>query len=668
VLAVLRWLPASPALRIETVQGKPVEPHSPFTADTSADITGKAAEGHGHIYVVTHPVNSDFWRIAAEAVRRGGNWFCRDVRLVEDGQPASRYVDVFAIESAQPLPISPMDAQGLQAAELSWSYSIRVVLIDTVRNPPALPVDVQLQSYLTSKGPELLSGVDRVKTSNDVIGLEGTVTGMSQGKAIWCVLNALGTAEWIVQEGPAIIAGTHWNLPNIRLDGPSPAGKIYQLYVISADAALPTGVIAYATWHGSTNGESRRLVVEKEVGRAGGREFSLRISSIGGRHIQPDAIDVVRPPAGPVEVDADIPDGFIVWVGRSEANSGQWHFQRAVKNGDEVWRTSPIRWQSGGTPRDWDIVAIAAPGGMVVPEGPSERWRGLAWAESPYVIVLDQVKQATSSSNATEPISTWRWNVLLLILVITALGIVLVFGEWLWRISSTTLDHTAQYLRDACAYLASQVESLGKIDVPRSLFGLILVGLGLFAIWAYLPIYQKVLRVAFSLSVTEGHSMALVLITFVALTGIVGDVTVRYGKPAQATVAGQFIYFFVVLLLIMFACALLYFQGMLYREFYLLRSPEGSPLPGAFATAAVFIAGVELVNFFWGSRFALILISWLVMHLVFVSIHFAAYICFVVAEALRRLPSRSDKRASDDKHFAGHDLTGRPEPAIAEEA
>jgi hypothetical protein len=671
LVAVLRWLPASPVLRIETIHGVPVEPYSPFTTDTSADITGKAGEGRGYIYVVTHPVNSDFWRVVKEAERRGSNWYCRDARLVEDGQPDSRYVDVFAIESAQPLPIGPMHAQNLQAVEVSWSYSVRVVIGESIRIPPSVPVEVQLQSYSTSAGTDLLEGVDRVKTSSAVISLEGTVTGMSQGKAIWCVLNAVGTAEWIVQEGPAIITGTRWNLPIIRLDGPSAPGKVFQLYVISADAALPAGVVTYATWHATTNGESRRLLVERNLPRAVGREISLRVSRIGGAQIQPNAVDVVRPPAGPIEVDAEIPEGFNVWVGKSEQDSGQWQFQKAVKNGDEAWRTPPVRWPSGATSREWDIVAIAAPGGMVVPDGPPNRWHALAWAESPYLIVTDRPKQVSGSNDASGLTSQWRWIMLYFLLVLTALAGVLVLGEWLWRISSSTLDHTAKYLRDVCTYLSSQVDTLGKIDVARSLFGLILVGLGLFAIWTYLPIYQKVLRAAFDLSTIEGHSLALLLVTFVALTGIVGDVTVRYGKPAQPTVASQFIYFFLVFLLIMFACALLFFQGMLYREFYLTRAPDGSPLPGAFATAAVFIAGVELLNFYWGSQFALTLIAWLLMHLVFMPIHFAAYACFVVADGLRRLPSRSDKRDSEseaEKKVAGDFRTDGPGPPIVEEA
>ncbi|HEX5731539.1 MAG TPA: hypothetical protein VF131_01800 [Blastocatellia bacterium] len=169
--------------------------------------------------------------------------------------------------------------------------------------------------------------------------------------------------------------------------------------------------------------------------------------------------------------------------------------------------------------------------------------------------------------------------------------------------------------------IQGQLQGVPKPHAVRSILGLLLLGLGLFAIVGYFPIYEHILQSTLRLSRQQSHSLGLLLIIFIGLTGVMADITARYGRAGEAESSnsgdekpaqdkGQFIYYLSMTLIVMIAAALLWFQYTLYREFYETHAAEGSRIPAAFGAAALFIAGIEMVNFYWASRLALDFIVW----------------------------------------------------------
>jgi hypothetical protein len=220
------------------------------------------------------------------------------------------------------------------------------------------------------------------------------------------------------------------------------------------------------------------------------------------------------------------------------------------------------------------------------------------------------------------------------------------------------------------SYIENQLQGIPKPHVVQSALGLLLLGLGIYAIVTYLPIYEHILQNALRLSQEQSHSLALLLIISIGLTGILADVTARYGRHTEHGSSGPGLsqnsrgnettlkqrhsvfnelegregddeivttgdevvtmgipeepgpasrrigigYVFWVSLLGLIALALLIFQGILYLEFYRSRAAEGSLLPFAFGSAALFISGIEMINFYWATRLAFDFIAWLFVH------------------------------------------------------
>jgi hypothetical protein len=237
-----------------------------------------------------------------------------------------------------------------------------------------------------------------------------------------------------------------------------------------------------------------------------------------------------------------------------------------------------------------------------------------------------------------------------------------------------TFDAISNYLRD-------QVQSIPRPDAVRSTLGVLILGLGIFAIVGYFPIYQHVLRTVLNLPRQESHSLALLLIIFIGLTGVVADITTRYGRrregeassrdgegdrnaseqlagdesqqeentaSASAVSGWSFGYLLWVFLLALIALSLLMFQGMLYLEFYQARAAEGSRIPFALGTAALFIAGIEMLNFYWATRLAIDFIAWLLIHaLLLAPPYLLAKGAFLVERVFQALPSRVQEVISE---------------------
>lgn len=269
---------------------------------------------------------------------------------------------------------------------------------------------------------------------------------------------------------------------------------------------------------------------------------------------------------------------------------------------------------------------------------------------------------------------TWGWIIITLLVLV-----VLAALEYGFRVVSMAAGEVRRSSMAVKLYLESQVQEMPKPRAVPSVLGLLILALGVVAIVGYFPIYQHVLRSALRLNPQQSHSLAFLLIIFIGLSGVLADITSRFGRrseaeePAPASSAiptrashavrlgrdyvergrdghsGTFVYMLLMSLLALIALSLLMFQGILYLEFYQSRAAEGSRIPFAFGAAALFIAGIEMLNFYWATRLALDFIAWLFVQVLLLAPPLLVSQAALITErAFLSLPSRVKSKVQEE--------------------
>jgi hypothetical protein len=764
-VVVLKWVPKAGALMISSIGGKEVEPGFPMSVDATAEVTGTQPQsGQGKVYLILHPVDSSLWRVAGEAENTGEDkWRCRDVALAEVGQPQWRYVDVFAVRSAEPLERGPIEYNSyLEDINIS-SPSVRVWVKDDDVIPSKKSAKVELSRYITPDGQVRSIGQGQqgvIKLNDAEFSLQGTVKELPQGKILKAVLNPVGTPMWVVQEGSALVSQTRtlqegttpvsvteWNLPRVHLESPGDMSATrFRLVIGLADTDLKPGVVSYANWQSRCIVASpvMTLELEKKAGEHSTPTSEMTLSIVKVAGIEVDSSNEVKVASrGPVVVQAEgVPAQAQVWIGKNQSDQDSWRFVPATRMSEDTWVADDMSFggrsahsNNHASPANPEMLtAIISQTSLPVHDSDSASWPLYAWAVSPKVKVFHPPTLSQSIGAFLSSPPAW---LVPLTASLTLLALALFLGRRFWRTSlsgagagrmgkashapalgqahvtshpssaglrtdlpvwilgvilvvglfimignsllyfllpllilalllrqarnSQMIALAAGTVRNASeailTHVQGQIQGTPKPHAVRSVFGLILLGLGLFAIVGYFPIYRHILQSALHLSREQSHSLALLLIVFIGLTGVVADVTVRYGResdPEDSPISsqratyrrddGQFGYYLWISLLMLIALALLGFQSILYLEFYKSRAAEGSQIPFAFGAAALFIAGIEILNFYWSSRLALDFIAWLFVNVFLLGPPaLMARAASLVEQGWRDLPSRTPK-------------------------
>lgn len=202
--------------------------------------------------------------------------------------------------------------------------------------------------------------------------------------------------------------------------------------------------------------------------------------------------------------------------------------------------------------------------------------------------------------------------------------------------------------------IRSQIQSIPKPDAKNSVIGLTILGLMLFGIVSYFPIYTYVIQEVLGLPAREGRSLALLLIIFIGLAGMFFDITIRYfgrkqenrqDTPQSKRSTGYVLLFIsVISLLLVVTLCLWLFQAILYYQFYTDLASEKHLIPWALGAAAFFIAGIETLGFFWVTQLAFDFITWLFVSAVFIAPPYILAKVFRIFELLFKvIPSKKDK-------------------------
>ncbi len=658
----------------------PGGPLTPSDSGTRNEI-GTAPAEKPLIYLVIRSAAADRWRIFGPAVLNGVKWEIRDVNIADPGEPQWLRFQMSAIIARRALPHGSINSpnRGYLQYRDWWEAKISASEAVEVSVKPHTPVIglpspairmrfIQTLADTLSLLPDANSFAGEplpIDSLGEVIQIGGEVTQLPQGASVWVLVNPIGSPLWEVHgRAIALPDGGEWRLPFVAGERFRELNAYrFRLTALVSTQNLQPGLIDYAAWRANALAISDPVVVEEKhpLYREPSR-LMLRITEVGGKNAgNPHSEADIR---GNAAVEGEInrlPEGALIWVGVRSNGSENWHFSGPAFINQRRWDVPrayfPFDPGNGGTGEGqggenpqgtlaksavYDLVAIAARGDL---PAAALSDRELHW----YALATSPVVQVRPVSPLSTSIIVGGFSNLLWIIILLALFAAM---EYYFKTVSQVAEKLAEALEQLSRYLGAQFAEMPKPQVIPSTFGLLILALGIFAIVGYFPIYTHVLERVLKLSPEKSESLALLLIVFIGLAGVIMHLSVEFISHREGQLINRIFDYFlnyalpVTVLLVTFS--LWGVQALLYLELYLAQVEPGNiRIPAAMGAAAFFIAGIETLGFYWAARLGKDFFGWLLFHLFLLGPPAVlAKIFRVIYTLFRAFPHRGEKPAA----------------------
>ena len=624
---------AQPQLWLSTIDHLTVSPTEPMVVPPSAGIAGTFALPVNpevpasdlkmpYIYVLIRSTAADRWRVCGPAVLNGAKWEIRDVDIGDPGEPQWVKFKISAVMTNRKLAPDYVEYDDWWENKIAASDPVEVSVKPHTpainRTFPEIEMTfLQTRSDTQTVFTDVPLAVDSLE---DIIEIGGTVTHLPQGASIWLLVNPLGTPLWEVH-GKAIVTRPSWRLPVVH------SGRFnvldqsqYRMQAIVSTSTLTPGLIDYDTWRMNTLSISEGLVIHQPPKdfRKSFSYLEISVDKIGGESAEtPYSLANLRINAS-VEGEADyLPDGITIWVGTRKNDSDTWYFSGPafVNSGDWNIPNAYFHQLYNTDENDqyeiYDVVALATKGHLPVSAVIDDELQWYALSTSPVSTVQSQNAGLVNFSSFS--IASYSLIVFLIIL-----GLLLAL-EYYFRLVSQVCNTAATVFEEFTAYLQQQFSDMPKPKVIPSALGIIILGLGLFAIIGYFPIYTHVLERVLNLTPDKSESLALLLIVFIGLAGVIVHLSIEYISESKGEFINRIFDYFlnyalpITVLLVTFA--LWGVQALLYLELYQGQVEPGNiRIPAAMGAAAFFIAGIETLGFYWATRLGIDFFAWFIFH------------------------------------------------------
>ncbi len=633
------------------------------------------------IYLVIRSAAADRWRIFGPAVLNGVKWEIRDVNIADPGEPQWLRFQMSAIITRRALPGGSLPYRDWWEAKISASEAVEVSVkphapVIGLPSPEIRMHFIQTLGDTLSLLPEANAFAGEplpIDSLGEVIQIGGEVTQLPQGGSVWVLVNPIGSPLWEVHgRAIALPDGGEWRLPFVAGERFRELNvSRFRLTALVSTQNLQPGLIDYAAWRANALAISDPVVVEEKhpLYREPSR-LMLRITEVGGKNAgNPHTEADIR---GNAAVEGEInrlPEGALIWVGVRSKGAENWHFSGPAFINQRRWDVPRAyfpfdsgNWEAGEARRGenpqeafaksavYDLIAIAARGDL---PAAALSDRELHW----YALATSPVVQVRPVSPLSTSIIAGGFSNLLWIIILLALFAAM---EYYFKTVSQVAEKLAEVLEQLSRYLGAQFAEMPKPQVIPSTFGVLILALGIFAIVGYFPIYTHVLERVLKLSPEKSESLALLLIVFIGLAGVIMHLSVEFISHREGQLINRIFDYFlnyalpVTVLLVTFS--LWGVQALLYLELYLAQVEPGNiRIPAAMGAAAFFIAGIETLGFYWAARLGKDFLGWLLFHLFLLGPPAAlAKIFRVICTLFRAFPHRGEKPAAQP---------GEPSPA-----
>jgi hypothetical protein len=599
------------------------------------------------IYVIVHTPGTDKWRISrcAESsviepeVRVGQaqrqdivfRWEVRDLLVVDPGEPYQSNFDLLAIATSREI------RTGWVSYETWRKYAIVVSASVSIVSHPIQPAARQVIPAIK---------IEKVKNRNDgdisdtakieeIAIVEGTIEPLLRGSSIWILINPAGSQMWVIH-GPALLAQSEsirpnshdrlnapirWVLPIMRFEalGNEKTSHLRMMAIVTTSILMP-GLADYNTWRSKaiSASEIKTIKTGNPIKQNGPSMIELSVSKVAGVAVRPNSNEYV-PNSGDIEGEVSGASSHsFLWAAVHEKGTQGWMIKGPALITENKWIIPGVVFSEdkegneAKTYKDFEITAFVTDFTVGIDQIDLAELPFYARAISPIVRVVD----APADSIGKEFRSmNWPW-----IIIISLVLLLLALLERLFRLVSNMAAYLAETFESSITYIRERFPWLNEKYETKDILGLIIMAIGLFAIFNYFPLYSHVISSLFNLPIKVSNGLAIVLITFIGLAGVLLDLTNRYvGMPnstsGQTPTSSQtrgLLHTFAVALMFLVTLVLWAFQTILYFGFY--ANTGADPLVSlALGGAALFIAIVETLGFYWASRLGLGVIAWVVI-------------------------------------------------------
>ncbi len=581
--------------------------------------------GNAYVYGLVRSSVADRWRVFGPAIVNGVKWEIRHVSLGDPGEPQWARFKVSAILTREKFREEYLNYDQWWQQKLAASEPIEVSAKPHSEsiNLPYPEIELKYVQTFIDTQTVYIDQPFSVDSLQEVIQVGGHVEKLPQGASVWVLLNPIGTSLWEVH-GKAIVTGDQWRLPLVHSRHLEAINiRKFRMMAIVSTATFKQGLINYDIWRRRTLGLSEGLVIEERQLPAANRDqVDLQILEIANEELEEDynAIGVERLLG--VRGEASwLPPGTAIWVATRNHQSENWQFSGPAFVNDDEWMIPAAQFEilvkNNETERlntGYDVVAVATRGSLPVEALNSEELQWYSVATSPVEQISNSsIEQAPAIKLATLGGPPVFYAAILLLLLLLAL-------EYYFGIISGVMAELSQMFQRMYDYMSDQFSEMPKPAVVPSAFALIILLLGIYGIYSYFPIYTHTLERVLNLPPRKSESLALLLIIFIGLAGVIAHLSIEYISDRQGNVLNRlfdyFLNYALPITILLVTLSLWGVQALLYLELYMDQVEAGNiRIPAAMGAAAFFIAGIETLGFYWVTRLGKDFFGWLIVHL-----------------------------------------------------
>ena len=626
---------AAPQIWLSTIDHQTVSTTEAMVTPATAGIAGTFEfpenDGNGripaggqpehYIYVLIRSTAADRWRVFGPAVVNGVKWEIRDVDISDPGEPQWVKFKITAVISRKPLSAENLDYEDWWLQKIVASDPVEVAVKPHTPNidRPFPEIGIRFLQTLSDTQSVFLNQPLTLDSLGSIIQVGGRVANIPQGASVWLLINPIGTPLWEVH-GKALVTPPRWELPLIHSSRLKLLNvRKYRLLAMVSTTTLQPGLIDYDAWRMNALSISEGVVInESSQAREFSSRFALDIETVGGVDVsgQQVSANLLRNSGVAGSVNR-LPQGTFVWAGTRLAGAGEWQFSGPAFINDDHWHIPQTAFAHLDLPGQqdqaqvYDVVAITTRGPLPVNTLKAEQLHWYALGTSPVVRLAHNEGFSFQFSNlGGSPM------LFLILLILAILGML----EYYFRSVSEVTLILAEAFEQLSDYLQRQFADLPKPEIIPSSFGIIILVLGIFAIAGYFPIYTHVLEEVLHLSPDKSESLALLLIIFIGLAGVITHLSIEYVSMREGSFLNRIFDYFlnyalpITVLLVTFC--LWGVQALLYLELYMRQVEPGNiRIPAAMGAAAFFIAGIETLGFYWATRLGKEFFGWLIFNL-----------------------------------------------------
>ncbi|MGH1363456.1 MAG: hypothetical protein ACRBF0_07865 [Calditrichia bacterium] len=616
---------------LSTVNHTTVTPTETIVVEPTAEISGTyispadstTSSNNEFIYVMVRSATADRWRVFGPAVKNGVKWEVQNVEIADPGEPQWTRFKISAVITDRRFKEKSVSYEDWWKIKKATSepaeVSVKPLVASVERPNPALSIGY-IQTLIDTQS--VAAAEQTILDSlQEVLQIGGTLQRPGQGTSVWVLINPVGSDLWEVH-GPAILSSDGWRLPLIHSQRlRQMQTSTFRLVAVASTTTLPRGMIRYAEWRNQTLAISEGMtLVEQKPSTFRTSRLALSIQEIEEHKVDEK---LALPPNDRAAVSGSVNSrsgNNYIWVGTRKNASDTWQFSGPALMDKKSWKVpnvffSDLPDDESAIPAEavYDVVAIATSDPL-----PSLKLSG---SELPrYALATSPVIRVEHVTASILQLAGLRANAHWLIWGLILLGLAVLL-EFYFRSISHMLDSLTDATGELSDYLATQFDEMPKPKIIPSAFGVIISLLGVYAIVGYFPIYVHVLETVLNLTREESESLALLLIIFIGLAGVIIHLSLDFisDRKSEHFLTKIFDYalnYALPITVLVVTLALWGVQALLYLEMYLNQvEPGNTRIPAAMGAVAFFIAGIETLGFYWATRLGKDFFSWLFFHL-----------------------------------------------------